>query len=78
MNVNSGCGVGQCLCTIIVLTIYASVMALTIRFFLLSFDDPLPWSYCHEQWNTSCVDSSVKHANFTTQRPKSSAEIFFM
>jgi hypothetical protein len=54
-------------------------MALTIRFFLLSFDDPLPWSYCHKLWNTSCIDSSLKHANFTVnERPKSSAEIFFM
>lgn len=80
-----GVGVGQCFCTIIVLTIYASVMALTIRFFLLSFNDTLPWSYCHDSWNTSCVDSAMKLSNFTTgdtmkilERPKSSAELFFM
>lgn len=74
-----GVGVGQCLCTIIVLTIYASVMALTIRFFMLSFEDPLPWSFCHQSWNVSnCVDSNLKHVNFSVERPKSSAEIFFV
>ncbi|CRK88594.1 CLUMA_CG002360, isoform A [Clunio marinus] len=39
-----GVGVGQCICTIVVLSVYASVMALTIRFFLASFNDPLPWT----------------------------------
>lgn len=73
-----GVGIGQCFCTIIVLSIYTSVMALTIRYFLASFDDPLPWSLCKEVWNTSCVDSKLKGGNFSNERPKSSAEIFFV
>lgn len=73
-----GVGIGQCFCTIIVLSIYASVMALTIRYFLASFDDPLPWSFCREVWNTSCVDSKLKGGNFSNERPKSSAELFFV
>lgn len=72
-----GVGIGQCFCTIIVLTIYASVMALTIRYFIASFNDPLPWSLCKEVWNTTCVDSSLKGGNFSS-RPKSSAELFFV
>jgi solute carrier family 6 (neurotransmitter transporter, glycine) member 5/9 len=71
-----GVGIGQCICTMIVLTIYASVMALTIRYFLASFNDPLPWSLCKASWNTSCVDSSLKGGNFSVGS-KSSAELFF-
>jgi solute carrier family 6 (neurotransmitter transporter, glycine) member 5/9 len=73
-----GVGFGQCICTIIVLTIYASVMALTIRYFLASFNDPLPWSVCQDVWNTSCIDSSLRGGNFSAERPKSSAELYFV
>lgn len=73
-----GVGFGQCICTIIVLSIYASVMALTIRYFLASFSDPLPWSMCKEVWNTTCIDSSLKSANISGLRPKSSAELYFV
>lgn len=73
-----GVGIGQCFCTIIVLSIYASVMALTIRYFLASFDDPLPWSMCRKEWNTTCVDSSLKTGNICGLRPKSSAELYFV
>lgn len=73
-----GVGVGQCICTIVVLSIYVSVMALTIRYFLASFNDPLPWSLCKDEWNTSCVDSSVIVGNFSNERPKSSAELYFV
>lgn len=73
-----GVGVGQCFCTIVVLSIYVSVMALTIRYFLASFNDPLPWSFCRDEWNTSCIDSSVIATNFSNERPKSSAELYFV
>lgn len=73
-----GVGVGQCICTVIVLSIYVSVMALTIRYFLASFNDPLPWSLCQDAWNTSCVDSGLKGGNFSGLRPKSSAELYFV
>lgn len=74
-----GVGFGQCICTIIVLTIYVSVMALTIRYFLASFSDPLPWSLCDLKWNTSCIDSGLKTRNITSgNNAKSSAELFFV
>lgn len=72
-----GIGIGQCICTVIVLSIYASVMALTIRYFLASFGDPLPWSLCKMEWNTTCVDSNLKMGNFNGTNAKSSAELFF-
>lgn len=71
-----GVGFGQCICTIIVLSIYASVMALTIRYFLASFGE-LPWSMCRAEWNTTCVDSSLKAGVFNGTNAKSSAELFF-
>lgn len=73
-----GVGFGQCICTIIVLSIYSSVMALTIRYFLASFYDPLPWSRCKMEWNTTCIDSDVKNGNFSGLKVKSSAELFFV
>lgn len=72
-----GVGFGQCLCTIAVLTVYASVMGLTIRYFLASFSNPLPWSVCQDAWNVSCIDSSIKVSNFSNATGKSSAELYF-
>lgn len=57
---------------------YVSLVGLTIRYFLASFGDPLPWSQCKEEWNTTCIDSSSVTANSSDERPQSSAEIYFM
>jgi solute carrier family 6 (neurotransmitter transporter, glycine) member 5/9 len=75
-----GVGFGQCLCTIIVLSIYVSVMALTIRFLIASFSNPLPWSICNVDWNTTtCVDSGVKSVSgVNVTNARSSAELYFM
>lgn len=76
-----GVGFGQCLCTIIVLSIYVSVMALTIRFLIASFTNPLPWSVCNAQWNiTNCVDSASKGGGnlSASTNARSSAELYFL
>jgi solute carrier family 6 (neurotransmitter transporter, glycine) member 5/9 len=73
-----GIGIGQCICCLIVMQIYVSVMALTIRYFVVSFNDPLPWSQCKAEWNESCIDSSLKGGNFTGTNVKSSAELYFL
>jgi solute carrier family 6 amino acid transporter-like protein 5/7/9/14 len=73
-----GIGIGQVLSTCFVTTYYASLMGLTIRYFLASFGDPLPWSMCKEEWNVSCIDSSLKALNFSGEGPKSSAELYFL
>ncbi|CAO1427900.1 unnamed protein product [Diamesa serratosioi] len=72
-----GIGVGQVISTCFVTTYYASLMALTIRYFIASFSDPLPWSQCRDEWNTSCIDSSLRSSNFTG-KIKSSAELYFV
>jgi solute carrier family 6 amino acid transporter-like protein 5/7/9/14 len=73
-----GIGIGQVMSTCFVTTYYASLMGLTIRYFLASFSSPLPWSECKQEWNVSCIDSSLKAVNFSDQTPKSSAELYFM
>lgn len=72
-----GIGVGQVISTCFVTTYYASLMALTIRYFIASFSDPLPWSECRDEWNTSCIDSSLRSSNFSG-KIKSSAELYFV
>ena len=56
---------------------YVSLVGLTIRYFIASFSDPLPWSQCKSEWNTTCIDSSITGVNFSA-RPQSSAEIYFL
>lgn len=73
-----GIGIGQTLSTCFVTTYYASLMGLTIRYFLASFNDPLPWSECRLEWNVSCIDSSSKSIKFLNETPKSSTELYFL
>lgn len=77
-----GIGYGQTLTTIIASTYYTSLMALTIKYFLSSFNSVLPWSECKEEW-TNCVSSNSKKSivvndlhNIT--KAQSSAEYYFM
>lgn len=76
-----GIGYGQVLSTAIVTTYYASLMALTIRYLFLSFQNPLPWSECKVEWNESCVDSLLKNesqiGNYS-QGTVSAAELFYL
>ncbi|XP_068146609.1 sodium-dependent nutrient amino acid transporter 1 [Drosophila tropicalis] len=53
-----GIGYGQVLATAIVTTYYATLMALTLRYFVDSFYPTLPWSYCREEWGPNCLDSA--------------------
>ncbi|XP_023160007.2 sodium-dependent nutrient amino acid transporter 1 [Drosophila hydei] len=76
-----GIGYGQVLATGIVTTYYATLMALTLRYFVESFYPTLPWSYCREEWGPSCLDSapqqeSVVGGNQSTVRT-TSAEFYF-
>ncbi|KAH8299650.1 hypothetical protein KR044_004289, partial [Drosophila immigrans] len=53
-----GIGYGQVLATGIVTTYYATLMAITLRYFVESFYPTLPWSYCRAEWGPSCLDSA--------------------
>uniref|UniRef100_A0A182PFL2 Transporter n=1 Tax=Anopheles epiroticus TaxID=199890 RepID=A0A182PFL2_9DIPT len=75
-----GIGVGQTYSTFIVMTYYASLMAVTMRYLIASFGDPLPWSECREEWNATCIDSRLvtNMAENSTATAVSSAELYFV
>ncbi|XP_030371971.1 sodium-dependent nutrient amino acid transporter 1 [Scaptodrosophila lebanonensis] len=76
-----GIGYGQVLATAIVTTYYATLMALTLRYFVDSFYPTLPWSYCREEWGSSCLDSGPKQMMQTADNSSNvrttSAEFYF-
>ncbi|KAL7730577.1 hypothetical protein ACLKA6_000571 [Drosophila palustris] len=76
-----GIGYGQVLATGIVTTYYATLMAITLRYFVESFYPTLPWSYCREEWGPNCLDSAPQPVSdvigtATTVRT-TSAEYYF-
>ncbi|XP_037950720.1 sodium-dependent nutrient amino acid transporter 1 [Teleopsis dalmanni] len=75
-----GVGYGQLLATGVITTYYATLMALTLRYFIDSFYPTLPWSYCRDEWGDKCIDSKLK-TETTTPAPgevkTTSAEFYF-
>ncbi|XP_052899239.1 sodium-dependent nutrient amino acid transporter 1-like [Anopheles moucheti] len=74
-----GIGVGQTVAIFTVITYYASVLAVTLRYLVASFSPELPWSKCEPGW-VDCVDSSrlgsiTLGANVT--QPRTSADLYF-
>lgn len=76
----SGLGFGQMFCTVLVLTYYCSLMALTVFYFLNSFAADLPWSTCDKEWDM-CIDSrkgEYNNSGFSNVSGyKSSSELYF-
>lgn len=57
-----GVGYGQLLATGIVTTYYATLMAVTLRYFIDSFSEVLPWSFCRLEWGgETCIASSYSN-----------------
>ncbi|XP_063697322.1 sodium-dependent nutrient amino acid transporter 1-like [Culicoides brevitarsis] len=80
-----GLGYSQTMATGIVTTFYSSIMALTIRYFLASFQDPLPWTKCEDDWsneNMTCVSAAEKTGIYGgasgNHTGRSSAELYFL
>lgn len=71
-----GIGYGQIFGTAVVATYYATTMALTLRYFVSSFNSVLPWSYCRDEWKDFCVPSG-NPPNNTIVNGSSSAELYF-
>ncbi|XP_063585011.1 sodium-dependent nutrient amino acid transporter 1-like isoform X1 [Penaeus indicus] len=71
-----GVGFGQMIGTWSVVTYYCSLMALTVFYFVQSFNTVLPWTYCNPEWaDENCIDSA---GNFTyTNESQSSSEQYF-
>ncbi|KAL9916420.1 sodium-dependent nutrient amino acid transporter 1-like isoform 3-T8 [Glossina fuscipes fuscipes] len=76
-----GVGYGQVLASGIVTTYYATLMALTLRYFIDSFYPLLPWSYCRQEWGELCIDSELNHKQQSTSSADikiTSAEYYFI
>ena len=77
-----GIGFGQVVSIGTVATYYASLMALTLKYFFESFRSTLPWSECKEQWS-NCIPSSASGLNnvsnvIRNNLTRSSAELYFL
>lgn len=61
-NEFSGVGYGSAFGTACVLSYYCSLMALTVYYFIQSFNTVLPWSVCNPEWevhNVTCLDNGT-------------------
>lgn len=72
-----GIGYGQLFAVAALLTYYAALLALTVRYFLASFSSVLPWSECLDEWGPTCIDSTTKNISEITTKVSTSAEFYF-
>ncbi|XP_064538050.1 sodium-dependent nutrient amino acid transporter 1 [Drosophila montana] len=73
-----GVAYGQVYSTALATTYYACIMALTIRYLVVSFSDVLPWTYCLIEWGAQCVATGATGNNSSTPvHGISSAELYF-
>ncbi|XP_018788840.1 PREDICTED: sodium-dependent nutrient amino acid transporter 1-like [Bactrocera latifrons] len=73
-----GVGIGQAIATFAVLTYYSALIAVTIYYFIASFQSPLPWAYCREDW-LNCVGASLSNSEnvSSSEKLQSSSELYF-
>lgn len=75
-----GVAYGQVYSTALATTYYACIMALTIRYLVVSFSEVLPWTYCLVEWGSQCVATgaaAINASNITNVQGISSAELYF-
>ncbi|XP_053680670.1 sodium-dependent nutrient amino acid transporter 1-like [Anopheles nili] len=76
-----GIGIAQMVSICVVIVYYAATIATAIRFFVASFESPLPWASCDVSWTgVNCIDSSNAGPapQFNNSLPvKTSAELFY-
>ncbi|XP_071537637.1 sodium-dependent nutrient amino acid transporter 1-like [Panulirus ornatus] len=73
-----GVGYGQMIATWSVVTYYCSLMALTVFYFVMSFNKVLPWSLCdYDTWaDENCVDAAG-NTTFSNESQSSSEQYFY-
>lgn len=77
---SAGVAYGQVYSTALATTYYACIMALTIRYLVVSFSEVLPWTYCLVEWGSQCVATGAAvsgNASNVTAQGISSAELYF-
>lgn len=70
-----GSGYGQLIAIFLLSTYYASIMSLIGRYLWDSFQSPLPWTLCKDEWQ-NCIDSSG-HSSGNSSKLISSSEYYF-
>lgn len=75
-----GVGFGQLFACICISTYYSSIMAITLRYFVYSFNSELPWGVCDPKWTEPCYPA--KHGSHFDHEwengTKSSTELYFL
>lgn len=80
VEIFAGIGVAQSYAVCMCATYYASLVALTLRFFISSFNSVLPWSRCKEEWGPLCIDSALTNSEEQLSNPNgtyTSSEYYF-
>uniref|UniRef100_A0A182W2B5 Sodium-dependent nutrient amino acid transporter 1 n=1 Tax=Anopheles minimus TaxID=112268 RepID=A0A182W2B5_9DIPT len=76
-----GIGIAQMVSICVVIVYYAATIATAIRFFVASFESPLPWASCDVSWTgLNCVNSSNTGPTpaFNNSLPvRTSAELYY-
>lgn len=74
-----GVAIGQQFGVLSVVTYYVSLIALTLFYMIKSFSATLPWSYCWDSWNVSCIPADPKLYNGSSDADAtSSSELYYM
>ena len=75
-----GVGMGQVLATCCVSSYYSSIMAITLKYLFASFSAELPWTYCRDEWDSSCLASGADSSENVSwiSGTKSSSELYFL
>ncbi|MPC57693.1 Sodium-dependent nutrient amino acid transporter 1 [Portunus trituberculatus] len=61
-----------------VVTYYCSLMALTVFYFIMSFNKVLPWSVCDDAWaDDNCVDASNTNVSLMNNSQSSSEQYYY-
>ncbi|XP_045102699.1 sodium-dependent nutrient amino acid transporter 1-like isoform X2 [Portunus trituberculatus] len=73
-----GVGYGQMIGSWCVVTYYCSLMALTVFYFIMSFNKVLPWSVCDDAWaDNNCVDASNTNVSLMNNSQSSSEQYYY-
>ncbi|KAH8393523.1 hypothetical protein KR200_004126 [Drosophila serrata] len=60
-----GVGAGQAFQVFMLSTYYAALVAIIGRYFFESFQNPLPWAKCREEWGINCINSAPDAPNWS-------------
>lgn len=59
-------------------TYYGALLAISLRYFVASFQGTLPWSICKEEWGSECINSARNvHRNISGTGRYSATEYYF-